>query len=313
MLDLNRLRVFRAVIAEGSLVRAATNLGYTPSAVSQHISVLQRQTGLTLLERRGRGLVPTPVGLRFAEESAAVLEQAAKLESFTADLRAGRVGSLVISSFASAGATWIPPIVAGLSREFPGLRLDLRLSELGPVPGGDPDVEIYVAGSEVRDPAGYDVEPLVTEPYLLVMPADHRLAGRQTVALADLAEEAWVDNDVARGPCRQILLDACAATGFSPAFHIETQDYPTAIAFVAAGAGITVVPRLGLAIPANLAAGLGREPAVIKVATVVDPTPTRSIMVRSRQGLRGNPAVARLLELLRAQVDQQPTGVAPVG
>jgi DNA-binding transcriptional LysR family regulator len=308
MLDTNRLRVFRAVIAEGSVVRAAANLGYTPSAVSQQLSALQRQTGLPLLERRGRGIVPTAVGLRFADESAAVLEQLARLESFTADLRAGRVGSLVISYFASAGATWIPPIVAGLSREFPGLRLDLRLSELGPLPGSAPDVEIYVDGSEAPDPAGYDLEPLLTEPYLVVMPADHRLAGRERVALAELAEESWVDNDVARGPCRQVLLDACAASGFSPGFHIETQDYPTAIAFVAAGAGITVLPQLGLAHPGNSAAGVGRTPASVAVATLVDPTPTRSITVRSRQGLRNNPAVQRLLHLLRDEVASRQPG-----
>ncbi|QGN34223.1 LysR family transcriptional regulator [Microlunatus sp. Gsoil 973] len=296
MLDINRLRVFRAVVAEGSVVRAAGNLGYTPSAVSQHLSALQRETGLTLVERRGRGIVPTGVGRLLAAESEAVLERLARLEALTGDLRAGRVGSLLVSHFASAGSTWIPPIVAALTREFPTLRLDLRLTELLPETGDRPDVEIFVEGAASSPLDGYDIEPLLTEPYVAVVPADHPLAGAGAVALAGLRDEPWVDNDVARGACRRNLLRACAAAGFAPGFHIETQDYPTAIAFVAAGAGITVVPRLGLVSP----------PPGIAVLDLVDPTPTRSIMVRSRESLRENPAVRRLLGLLRERAAGEP-------
>ncbi len=82
---------------------------------------------------------------------------------------------------------------------------------------------------------------------MAVLPVEHPLAGRSTIALAELRDEQWVDNDFSRGPCRQVVLDACAAAGFAPAFHIETHDYPSAIAFVAAGVGITVLPRLGTA------------------------------------------------------------------
>jgi DNA-binding transcriptional LysR family regulator len=66
MLDVHRLRVFRAVVASGSVNAAATNLGYTASAVSQHVAALQRETGLALLARSGRGVEPTAVGLALA-------------------------------------------------------------------------------------------------------------------------------------------------------------------------------------------------------------------------------------------------------
>src|SRR5262249_9951777 len=68
MLDAHRLRVFRAVVAAGSINGAAASLGYTPSAVSQHVAALQRETGLALVERNGRGIVPTPAGRHFADE-----------------------------------------------------------------------------------------------------------------------------------------------------------------------------------------------------------------------------------------------------
>jgi DNA-binding transcriptional LysR family regulator len=93
MLDIQRLRVFRAIVATGSVSGAATSLGYTPSAVSQHLSALQRETGLVLVERRGRGIEPTATGLAFAGELGSVFERLARVENVVGDLRAGRVGS----------------------------------------------------------------------------------------------------------------------------------------------------------------------------------------------------------------------------
>ena len=296
MLDPHRLRVFEAVVASGSVSQAAVNLGYTPSAISQHLTALQRETGLRLIERNGRGIEPTATGRLLAAEAATVLERLAALDSVVADLREGRVGSLSIRYFASAGAAWIPPVVATLSREFPDLRVDLRLLELGDEPPSPPDVEIfvdYVPSGAVR---GYDVHPLLEEPYLAVLPTDHPLATRESIALRDLADEPWVDNDFSRGACRQIVLDAWASVGFSPGFHVETHDYPTAISFVAAGVGITVLPRLGLG---------ALLPPGVAVVPVVDPTPLRRIAIRVRASLRENPAARRIVELLRDRVLQR--------
>src|ERR1700753_4328648 len=108
MLDIHRLRVFRAVVAGGSVNAAATNLGYTSSAVSQHVTALQRETGLTLLARSGRGVEPTAVGLALAERIDDVLARVGDVESFVTDLREGRTGSLSIAYFASVGSAWLP-------------------------------------------------------------------------------------------------------------------------------------------------------------------------------------------------------------
>jgi len=290
--DVHRLRVLRAVVADGSIQGAAASLGYTPSAISQHLTALQKETGLRLLQRSGRGIEPTVAGRAVAAEAARIFERLADLESLVADLRAGRVGALSVSYFASAGAVWIPPVVATIAREFPRLRLDLRLIELLAADSGPPDVEIAVDGSESGGIAGYQVHPLLTEPYLAVVPATSVLARRAQVDLAELRDQAWVDNDVARGPCRQGVLDACSTVGFSPAFHIETQDYPTAIRFVAEGMGITVIPRLGL----------GTLPKSTVAVPIVNPTPRRSISVRVRDTAANHPATIRMLELLDERV-----------
>ena len=299
MLEAHRLRVFRAVVASGSINGAAANLGYTSSAVSQQLTALQRETGLTLVERRGRGIEPTAAGLAFADQAGPVLEQLAALESVAGDLRAGRVGRLTISYFASAGAAWIPPIIGTISKEYPALRIDLRLIELAGESSRPPDLEVFVAGPPVtsdRDQrsshtSGYDVDVLLEEPYLVVLPVDHALAGRPAIDLVELQDERWVDNDVSRGPCREMMLTACAAAGFTPTFHIETHDYPSALAFVAVGVGITVLPRLGtLALP----------PGVVAIP-VVRPVPMRRVMLRVKRSVRDHPAVRRAVTLLREQ------------
>ncbi len=303
VLDAHRLRVFRAVVTAGSVVGAASSLGYTPSAVSQHVAALQKETGLRLVEKVGRGIRPTAIGRAFAEESQHVLEQLAALESVAGDLRAGRVGRLTLGYFASAGASWVSPAVAVLSREFPGLRLDLRLIELA---GSEPfvvDVELFVDGAPSSPLVGYDVHTLLDEPYVAVMHESHPLAGAAAVSLRELRGEDWIDNDVMRGPCRQVVLDACAKVGFTPTFHVETQDYPSAIAFVAAGVGITVLPRLGAV---TLPAGLRAVP-------VVDPVPVRRLMLRVREAVRDNPAVRRATELLRERASRSSEATRVVG
>ena len=103
-----------------------------------------------------------------------------------------------------------------------------------------------------------------------------------------------MDNDFSRGPCRQVVLDACAAAGYTPAFPIETHDYPSAIAFVAAGVGITVLPRLGTAM----------LPPGVRVVPIVDPVPRRRIMLRARDAVREHPAVVRVVELLQDAAGQ---------
>src|SRR5690606_34597388 len=248
MLDVHRLRVFRSVVASGSIGAAAANLGYTPSAVSQHVSALQRETGLKLLARHGRGIRPTAAGLALAAQADGVLERLGEAESMIADLRAGRTGSLSLAYFASVGSAWLPGVVRVLTSRFPGVRLDLELAEHIPDKTEDrADVQVAVAQTGFDPGTGFTAHHLLDDPYVVVLPEGHRFAGQDEVELAELAEESWVDNDFARGWCRRNLLEACTAAGFSPTFHVEAHDYPTAMAFVEAGIGMTVLPELGAA------------------------------------------------------------------
>ena len=291
MLDLHRLRVFRAVVASGSVHAAAASLGYTPSAISQQVTTLQRETGLVLLARSGRGVEPTAMGLALAHRVDGVLESLGDVESLVADLRAGRTGSLSIAYFPSVGAAWMPYVARELLASFPDLRLDLELrDDLSTGPGQQPGMQILVAPPDFRGTRTARAHHLLDDPYVAVVPRTHDLAGAAEVPLAALAAERWIDNDFARGWCRQNLLDACQAAGFLPSFRMEAHDYPTAIAFVDAGIGITVMPRLGDA----------RLPAGVTVVPVTAPTPVRAIHAVVQDAVADTPPATRALEILQA-------------
>ena len=298
MLDLPRLRLLRAVVATGSIRTTATQLGYTPSAVSQQLAALQRETGLRLIERVGRGITPTAAGHALAAEAESLFETLTRIEGVVSDLRAGRMGSLSIGYFGSAGTTWLPPVVAALRTEFPDLRIDLRITEYGLGNQSPPDIDLFVEHARTDHDGRRDVRRLIADPYLAVVLADDPLAGKDEVPLVELAGCRWVDNDVKNGACREVLLKACAEAGFSPEFAVETHDYRTAISFVATGIGITVLPRLGIA---ELPAGLVRVP-------VVAPTPVRHVSVAVRPAVAHHPAARRVIELLEQSAARQDAG-----
>jgi DNA-binding transcriptional LysR family regulator len=299
VLDVHRLRVFRSVVASGSIQAAADNLGYTPSAVSQHVSALQRETGLALITRAGRGIEPTAAGRTLAGEIDGVLSRLGEIESVVGDLRSGRTGSLSIAYFASVGSAWMPQVVSTMMAEYPAVRLDLTLREDVPTdPQQRPDLQVAVEQGAVHRP-GLVVRHLLDDPYVAVLPADHLLADEVQVDLSALAGERWVDNDFARGWCRRNLIEACHAAGFSPPFHVEAHDYSTAIAFVAAGIGVTVLPRLGA----------GHLPAGVVAVPVISPTPVRSIYALVREGVVDTPAAGTALAALE-RLSRQATQAA---
>ncbi len=291
MLDVHRLRIFRSVVASGSIQGAATNLGYTPSAVSQHVSALQRETGLQLISKVGRGIEPTGAGRALAEQIDGVLSRLGQVESVVGDLRAGRSGSLSMSYFASVGAAWMPQVVQMMLRDYPSVRLDLSLREdLATDPDHRPDLQIVVAQKGFVPSSGVSAHHLLDEPYVAVLPAGHPLTDRTEIGLVELTSDRWVDNDFARGWCRRNLLEACHAAGFSPPFHVEAHDYPTAVAFVRAGIGLTVLPRLG---------ALHLPDGVVAVP-VTSPTPMRSIYALVQTSIETTPPARAVLEMLRS-------------
>jgi DNA-binding transcriptional LysR family regulator len=291
VIDLNRLRVFRAVIHSGTVHAAAANLGYSPSAVSQHITALQRETGLRLFEKSGRGISPTPAGIALVTGSEDVIEAAGRLEGLVDDLREGRTGSLSIGTFPSAGQYWVPEVARTLSAEFPSLLLNLDLIDVIDGPRSPYDIEL-----RAEDPSlgpthveGHRRFELLEEPYVAVLPAAHPLASQSQVALTDLAGERLIAEGMADTTCSGILRRAYAASGASPRYVARSSDHHAALGLVAAGLGITLLPRLAMG---RLDDGLVQRPVSGEAA------PRRRIVGFVSEGAAPRRAVVRAVQLL---------------
>lgn len=295
MLDLRRLRVLRAVVRTGSVRAAAGQLGYTPSAISQHVTALERETGTVLLEKAGRGVRPTDAARLLADVADDVLDRLADAEAALASLRAGRTGRLHLTSFPSAGAALVPPAVAAFRRDHPDVELVLGVAEpdeaLPALRAGEVDVAVVVFADEVDTGAGDELTRvhLLDDPYRVLLPVSHSLAAGEDVDLRDLAEEAWVDTASAPGHCAAAALDACRAAGFSPAYGVTADEYPTTQGFVAAGLGVALVPALAL--------GLAHERVVVR--RVRGPQPVRHVHAAVRTARAGEAVVAGAVRALQ--------------
>ncbi|HEY1176818.1 MAG TPA: LysR family transcriptional regulator [Phytomonospora sp.] len=291
MLDVRRMQILRAVVTSGSVTAAAANLGYTPSAISQQVAALEKEARTALLERIGRGVRPTAAGRLLSEYAATIGAQVAEAESALTDLREGRTGRLSVRYFATAGAALLPPALARLRREHPGIAVDLKLIDpedpLPAVERGEADLAVVVRprGSVLDD---VELVHLLDDPYLAVLPKGHALAAKRIVDLAELADQPWVGAESA-GPCLDILLEGCAAAGFTPGFVVESDDYATAQGFVAAGLGVCLIPRTGLGT---------RHPGVA-VREVRRPRPFRAIHAAVRRSSPARPALRDLITALR--------------
>src|SRR3954451_14757713 len=199
MLDLRRVRLLRELAARGTIAAVADALQFTPSAVSQQLATLEREAGVPLFERAGRGVRLTHAALPLVDHADALLERAALAEADLAAAAGTVTGRARVAGFQSVMLKLAIPAVEALARDAPRLRCELVEAEpeqsLPALALGDVDV---VLADEWQHqprsrPAGGDRGALLDDPVPLVLPADPPAARRHrhAVPLAELAGAAW--------------------------------------------------------------------------------------------------------------------------
>lgn len=293
MLDLRRLRTFREVMGRSSFSAAAQALDYTQSSVSQQITTLERDLGVTLIDRTSRPVKPTAAGAAVLAHADGLLAQAEAVESELAALTKGESGTLRMGGFFTAWATFLPGAVADFSRSHPGVALELHQLEPAPalrgLRAGELDLAV-VYGFEAPDDEVVERTHLLDDPYAVALPSRHRLAGRQRVALADLAGERWV-SPPADHEYTRVLRRLCRTYGdFEPDVAYETGDIAMAQPIVAAGLAVALLPALGL-VPTHAGVTVRRLPST---------PPARSVWTVRPRGRRAPVAAAMNDALARA-------------
>jgi DNA-binding transcriptional LysR family regulator len=292
MLDVRRMRVLREVSVQGSFSAAAEALNFTQSAVSQHVAALERETGAQLVERGARGVRLTEAGQLLVGHADAILARIECAEDDLAALAGLRGGRLRLISFQSGGATLAPRAVAAFRERHPHVDLSLMQAEpeeaAGRLRAGEADVAlVYDYAPLPQLPTDLELVHLLDDPYDAILPAGHRLAKRRPLSLADLGEEPWVASTLSCG-CRQITEAVCRQAGFRPKVAFETDETSAAQALVAAGVGITLMPRLALTT---------LHPGV--VARTLTDAPSRRVWAARREGVYASAASDAMLQILQ--------------
>ena len=299
MLDLRRLRLLSELSRRGTIAEVATVVGYTPSAVSQSLAQLERETGVALLERDGRRVRLTPAALGLVAATDRVL---AELDAAEAELAAEHEtvrGEVVIGAFPSAAAGLVVPAVTQLAARHPDVACVVREHEpedgIPLLRSGALDLLVSESYEGVRSaPAGgLEAHPLLSEPLLLVTRdegASSQLSAHRDAAwIAGLAGTQFAD-----------ALDSVgAAAGFAPRVVHRADDARLIQALVAAGLGNALLPALAC------------EPAGNIEYVAVTPTTQRHVWALARRGATRRPALAAALHALQTVTPRRSSAASP--
>ena len=248
MLDVRKLIMLQAVMAEGSIAAAARRLQYTRSAVSQQITALEAEAGTALVARTGNRIALTPAGRALVEHAERILEELRSAEATLAGAGSPISGLLRVGIPFREGPHIMSRALGEVRRRFPDM--EIRLAAISDEEGPDAvhrdqlDMAIVSRYGNARDAARPGLREWVLghDPLRLCMPVGHPLAGASACTISELAAEPWVmcpDTSLGR-----LARSICVATGFQPRVAATVQDVGTAISLVGLGWGITIAPEL---------------------------------------------------------------------
>ena len=291
-MDLERLRVLRAVHMAGSVTGAARALHVTTSAVSQQLARLEREAGQRLTERHGRGIRLTGAGDLLAREAGDLLAHAEQVQARLAAHDGAVAGTLSLAAFATAARGLLPGALRDLRSRYPDLSVSLTEQEpheaIPALSRGDLDLAVVQEwpGTPLALPGGLARRDLLEDAFDVALPAGHPLASRDSVAIRELADEDWVSWSAGQ-ICHDWLARTLRAHAAQPRILHTASEHSTQLALVAAGLGAAVIPRLG------------REPAPASVRFVpIDPPPLRRIYALWRASSSPRPAIGATLDAL---------------
>jgi DNA-binding transcriptional LysR family regulator len=293
MVDLRRLRALRELADRGTIAATADALHLTPSAVSQQLTVLEREVGQPLLEPNGRTVRLTPAATAVLVHADALFSEVERMDATLAALAGGSLGEVRVGAFATGIRGLVVPAVGLLRDRVPGLKLTIRDIEspqvFDAIALGELDIGLSMehAGAPRHDDERFARHELMRDVLDLALPTGHALADRE-VELSDLAAEPWIVPPVGWS-CEDVINVACSAAGFRPTVGHRSGDWTAIMAMVAAGLGIAVVPRLAQDAP---------PPGVVIRPLRGEPA-ARHLFVACRRGADEHPAVGATIQALR--------------
>ncbi|MFC4277716.1 LysR family transcriptional regulator [Achromobacter aloeverae] len=240
-MNMRHIEAFRAVMISGSVVGAARLLNVTQPGVSRTIGLLELRLGYALFQRKGRRLVPTPEAEALYREVEHLYVGIDRITQVAYDIGHHRAGALRVATLPALAQWFIPRLIALFLETRPKVRVfvqtlpSTQIAELVATRQFDIGVvELPMSKS------GVSVRPLPASRIVAVLPARHRLAGQDRIALRDLAGERLVLPSP-QSYLRYQIDDAFNRQGITPDVVAETPTSPLVCALVAEGSGVGLV------------------------------------------------------------------------
>ncbi|RZU75459.1 DNA-binding transcriptional LysR family regulator [Micromonospora kangleipakensis] len=303
MIDVGALRALRAVAALGTLARAADELGFTASAVSQQIKRLERQVGVPVLAPAGRGVVLTPAGQAIVDSAPEVFQALERCVEAAQSVSDGAPrGILRVVAFSTAIRGLLAPTILRLSTRCPDLRVHITEQDpdqaLHSVDAGTADLALVhdADGLPVPLPSSLTQRHMHTDVGDVVMNRTHPLARLDPpLAGADLAGHAWVTSPPG-SVCHQWFRRLFADVPEDPDVRHLVDDFATQLSLVASGDVIALIPRLARP---PLGEGLVSRP--------LRRQPKREVHAAWRRSANASPAIQAVLAELVCCARNPPT------
>ncbi|MFG3170176.1 LysR family transcriptional regulator [Streptomyces sp. NPDC048200] len=281
-----RLAHFAGVARTEHVTRAAQEMQVPQSTLSRSLVRLEQDLGVDLFARRGRTLSLTPAGRTFlssVERALAEIERAADEVRADADPATGKVAFGFLHTM---GSETVPGLIRAFRADHPRVRFSLVQNYgeamLERLRSGELDLCLTSPVPDAPDLVGRRLDE---QKLRLVVPADHPLAGRRRVRLAEAADESFVTLEPGYG-MRRITDDLCQEAGFRPRIAFEGEEAETLRGLVAAGLGVALLPPPAVA-----------RPGVVEL-TVTAPRAVREIGVAWLDGHPDTPPVAAFKKFL---------------
>ncbi|MFB9328521.1 LysR family transcriptional regulator [Paenibacillus aurantiacus] len=263
-MDLKQLQYFVAVAEAGSFTQAARKLHLTQPSLSKMVRLLEDELGVQLIDRSAKPIELTDAGATILKSARKVLQSVDHMTGELEEVMSLKKGKLHLGIPPMIGSTFLPPVIERFLTRYPDIRLLVterggkRLEE--DILQGELDFGMVIL--PVKDEAKYSILPCLHQDLLLVTDKQHAYAGRDTVPLHELEQEAFVmfreDFTV-----RHLIMEQCVLAGFEPRIVLESSQWDFMTEMIAARYGITLLPEgICRQLDPNRFAVIAIEPAI---------------------------------------------------
>lgn len=240
-MDITKIRAYLTAIDTGSLTRAADRLDYTTSGLSHMMSALEQETGIPLLIRSPRGVMPAPAADELIPVMRELLNTNERLEQLVSQLNGLQTGRIVIGSYTSIAEQWLAPVIKKFAADYPDI--DIEICE-----GTHQELDVLLAEKRIdlcfysykRDYQG-DWISLASDPLLAILPPSHPAAHDPVYQLHNCQKEDMI---MSSGGADCDVLDLLRSLGLRPHIRYSTYEDCAALSLIECGLGIGIMNEL---------------------------------------------------------------------